>query len=152
MDGLFDFQTIQLDNTGPIIMINDGVDAETFADIKRFETEYGEYIERGQIEGIVDGEHAEGELHPAFVEFAIANGLGDPEDFYGEDDGEDEDFDDEDDEGADEDVELPPVIITRVLRLQLGAKSKLLVFVADPYFDMEEDNEGFDDEDEEDLE
>lgn len=146
---LFDFQNIQLDGTGQILVINDGVDAETFADVKRFEEEYAEYITREQVEGIDDGEHAEGELHPAFIEFAIANGLGEAEEFYGEDIEEDED--DEDDESEDdEDVELPPLIITRVLRLQLGSKSKLLVFVADPYFEMEEEDDDFD-EDEEDF-
>ncbi len=146
---LFDFQTIALDGTGPIIVISDGMDADTFQDVKKFEQEYGEYISREQVEGIVDSEHAEGELHPAFIEFAIANGLGDAEDFYGEDSGED-DLDDDEDED-DDDVELPPLIITRVVRLVLGTKSKLLVFIADPYYEMEEDDEGFDeDEDEED--
>lgn len=147
---LFDFQTIALDGTGPIIVISDGMDADTFQDVKKFEQEYGEYISREQVEGIVDSEHAEGELHPAFVEFAIANGLGDAEDFYGEDSGED-DLDDDEDEDEDGDVELPPLIITRVVRLVLGTKAKLLVFIADPYYEMEEDDEGFDeDEDEED--
>lgn len=142
---LFDFQNIPLDGTGPIIMINDGVDAETFADVKLFETEYAEYIAREQVEGITDGEHAEGELHPAFIEFAIANGLGDAEEFYGEDVDVDED-EEEDEEEDDDDIELPPLIVTRVLRLQLGAKAKLLVFVADPYFEMEEEDDDFDDE------
>lgn len=144
---LFDFQTIALDGTGPIIVINDGLDAETFEDVKKFEQEYGEYISREQVEGIVDSEHAEGELHPAFIEFAIANGLGDAEDFYGED--SDDDLDEDEDDQDDEDVELPPVLITRVIRLVLGSKAKLLVFVADPYFEMEDDDEGFDDDEEE---
>lgn len=146
---LFDFQTIALDGTGPIIVVNDGLDAETFQDVKKFEQEYGEYISREQIEGIVDSEHAEGELHPAFIEFAIANGLGDAEDFYGEDTDDDLD-EDEDEQDDDSDIELPPVLITRVFRLVLGNKSKLLMFVADPYFEMEDDDEGFDDDEEED--
>lgn len=144
---LFDFQNIPLDSTGPIIMINDGVDEETFADVKRFEEEYGEYISREQVEGVTDAEHAEGELHPAFIEFAIANGLGDAEDFYGEDTDDDDDDDEDESEEDDDDIELPPLIITRVLRLQLGSKAKLLVFVADPYFEMEEEGDDFEDED-----
>lgn len=149
---LFDFQTIVLDNSGPIIMVNDGVAPDDFADIQKFATEFDQYISREQVEGIVDYEHAEGELHPAFVEFAIANGLGDAEDFYGEDTEDDDDLDsDDEDEEDDGDVELPPLIITRIHRLQLGSKSKLMIFVADPYYEMEdEDDEGFDDDEEED--